>query len=272
MKGQRIKYSKVELDWVRKHSHLSRRDIAERFADEFGRRDVSEDNIKALCSRKGWSAGSAGKRRNAGKSQLFDATEVAWLKENAALSRKDAHSAFQDKFSRPEITVAQIVAFKKRNGIKTGRTGHFEKGHVPWTKGRKIGSHPNSAKTQFKQGATPANILPLWSERTRDDGYIEMKVPEPNPYTNAKTRFTMKHVYLWEKENGPVPDGHALKCLDGDKTNTTPSNWECVPRGLLPRLNNRWGRDYENAEPEVRPTIMAVAKLEHTISETKKNN
>jgi hypothetical protein len=35
----------------------------------------------------------------------------------------------------------------------------------------------------------------------------------------------------------------ALKCLDGNKQNTDPSNWEAVPRALLPRLagGNRYG-------------------------------
>jgi hypothetical protein len=54
-----------------------------------------------------------------------------------------------------------------------------------------------------------------------------------------------------------------LKCLDGNKLNTDPSNWEAVSCGLLPRLNGAGGRGYEAAPPELKPTIMAVAKLEH---------
>lgn len=62
-----------------------------------------------------------------------------------------------------------------------------------------------------------------------------------------------------------MPDGHVLKCLDGNKLNTEPSNWEAVPRGLLPRLNSRFGRNYDTAPAELQPTIMAIAKLEHGI-------
>ncbi|MDO6503117.1 HNH endonuclease, partial [Shimia thalassica] len=68
----------------------------------------------------------------------------------------------------------------------------------------------------------------------------------------------------------PLPTGMCLKALDGDKTNTDPSNWKMIPRALLPRLNGRFGRDYENAAPEVKPLILATAHLEHAAREAKK--
>ena len=61
----------------------------------------------------------------------------------------------------------------------------------------------------------------------------------------------------------PLPQGMCLKCLDGDKTNTDPSNWKAIPRALLPRLNGRFGRDYDAAPAELKPTILAIAELEH---------
>ena len=68
-----------------------------------------------------------------------------------------------------------------------------------------------------------------------------------------------------------MPDGHCLKCLDGDKTNTDPSNWEAIPRALLPRLSGgRWYRPYASFEPEVRPTVLAAAKLEHKAREVRR--
>ena len=32
---------------------------------------------------------------------------------------------------------------------------------------------------------------------------------------------------------------------------------------LAPRLNGRFGRGYDTAPPELKPTILAIAKLEH---------
>jgi hypothetical protein len=43
-----------------------------------------------------------------------------------------------------------------------------------------------------------------------------------------------------------------------------------VPRALLPRLNGRFGRGYDEAPEELKPTIMAVAKLEHSVRERRK--
>jgi hypothetical protein len=70
----------------------------------------------------------------------------------------------------------------------------------------------------------------------------------------------------------PIPKGHRLKCLDGNKLNADLSNWELVPVGLLPRLNGRFGRGYDEAPAELKPAIMAVAKLEHRVREVATGN
>jgi hypothetical protein len=84
------------------------------------------------------------------------------------------------------------------------------------------------------------------------------------------TRFMHKHRYLWEQENGAVPEGHALKSLDGHRTNCAPSNWDAISRAMLPRLNNRHGRGFDKAQADIKPTTMAVAKIEHVVSEVRK--
>lgn len=99
------------------------------------------------------------------------------------------------------------------------------------------------------------------------DGYRERKVNDDLP---LQRRWRAVHLVEWEAINGPLPAGHALKCLDGDKTNTAPSNWQLIPRALLPRLNGRFGRDYDHAPAELKPTIMATAKLEHRLREIRK--
>ena len=81
-----------------------------------------------------------------------------------------------------------------------------------------------------------------------------------------QARWRFVHLIEWEAVNGPVPDGHCLKCLDGDRTNTTPANWTLIPRGVLPRLNG--GRatrhiPYDTAAAELKPTLLALARVEH---------
>lgn len=189
--------------------------------------------------------------------------ELAWLEANCTRSRAELHQAFCFRFGRKDVTVDNIKALCSRNGWKSGQDGRFSKGQVSHNKGRKMPYNPNIAATQFKAGAPPANIRPMGSERIGKDGYIEIKVPAANPYTGHSTRFIHKHRWNWEQVHGPLPKGMALKCLDGDRTNTDAANWQAIPRGLLPRLSGRWRVAYDTAEAEVKPALLALAKLEH---------
>jgi len=198
-----------------------------------------------------------------GRRIIYSADELAWLEANRTMIISDYHRAFVAQFGRADVSAANLNALRKRKGWKTGRTGRFSKGQTPYNKGRTGYCAPGSEKGWFTPGTKPANRLPMWSERIGKDGYIEMKVPLENPYTGHKTRFMHKHKYLWEQANGPVPDGHVLKCLDGDKLNTAPDNWVVAPRALLPRLNGRFGRDYDTAPDDLKPAILATARLEH---------
>ena len=269
MKRRAIVYTDEELGWIERNCHLSRTDLRARFTTKFGRHDVTVDNIKGLCSRMKWSAGPEGKRRKKGVSLVFAPHECAWIRDNADLPRADLLPSFQAAFPGRDITLAQLVSWRKRHGVRTGRDGRFPKGHEPWTKGRKIPYNPNSAKTRFKKGQIPHTWRGAGHESVDRHGYIWIVVDHPNPYTGAATWRVHKHRWLWEQANGPVPEGHALKCLDGDKTNCDPSNWEAIPRAMLPRLNGRFGRDYDNAPDEVKPTIMAIARLEHRAREAR---
>lgn len=198
-----------------------------------------------------------------GRAISYSAAELAWIKTHATDPRAAAHAAFCEHFNRHEVSLTNFHSLCKRNGWLTGRTGQFIKGQAPNNKGKQMPFHPNSAATRFKSGTIPPNVLPMWSERIGKDGYIEMKVPLVNPHTGHKTRFMHKHRYLWEEANGPLPEGMVVKFKDGDRTNCDLGNLEAIPRAILPRLNGRFGRDYDSAPAELKPAIMAVAKLEH---------
>lgn len=200
----------------------------------------------------------------------YSKAELRWLEANRTMVIGEYRRAFCAKFGR-RIKAANLNALRKRMGWKTGRTGCFAKGEIPHNKGKKCcagqgGRHPNARKTQFKKGNLPHNTNYLGHERLSKEGYIEISVGETNPHTGFERRYVLKHRWLWEKARGPVPEGMVLKCK-GDKQNTDPSNWELIPRALLPRLGGRFGRGYDYAPDELKPTIMAVAKLEHQIRE-----
>lgn len=256
------------MQWLYANRTMVIGDFHRAFLVKFRRDDVTAANLHGLRKRKGWKVGRA-PGRLAGRHKKFNADEIAWLRANAALPIGDFHRGFCTAFARKDMSAPKLHALRKRKGWKTGRTGRFAKGSVPANKGKKMRFNANSARTQFKKGQRPANIKFAGHERVNSQGYVEISIEETNPHTGFERRYVHKHRWLWEKANGPVPEGMVLKCK-GDKLDTGPENWKLVPRGVLPRLNNRWGRNYDAAPDEVRPTIMAVAELEHQLHAKRK--
>lgn len=189
--------------------------------------------------------------------------ELAWIKACSDLPRAELHQLFQQIFGRHDVSQQNLKAMCKRKGWLTGRTGRFTKGQVSHNAGKKGLRYAGSEKGWFKAGQRPQSAKPIGYEMVDRDGYVQVCVSEPNPWTGAATRMVHKHRRLWELAKGPVPEGHRLKCLDGDKTNCDPSNWDAIPMALAPRLNGRFGRGYDAAPAEIKPTILAIAKLEH---------
>ncbi|WP_167706607.1 HNH endonuclease [Sphingobium fuliginis] len=210
----------------------------------------------------------------------YSPDEMEWLEANRLMVISDYHRAFCETFGRGDVSLSNLHSLRKRKGWATGRSGHFVKGEAPHNKGKpcepgKGGRHPNARRTQFKKGQTPHNTNYLGHERISTDGYVEISVEERNPHTGYERRYVLKHKWLWEQANGPVPEGHALKCLDSNPLNTDPSNWEPVPRGVLARLNGgrfRTTLAYDEASPELKPLVMASAKLKHAAQTARKGS
>jgi hypothetical protein len=202
-----------------------------------------------------------------GRQNRYSDEELSFLEWRQAMSRRALHAAFVAHFGRHDIKLDDIKALCTRKGWSTGRDGCFVKGQTPPNKGKpcppgKGGRHPNARKTQFKKGNRSHTYRGPGHERVDSDGYVWLIVAETNPHTGAPTRPVMKHKWLWEKLNGKVPAGHALKSRDGNRQNTDPSNWFLVSRAMLPKLAGRFGRDYDHAPAQLKPTILALAELE----------
>jgi hypothetical protein len=200
-------------------------------------------------------------RRGGAKNIPWSVAELRWVEAHRTLLRKDAHAMFCAKFR--QIKLGAYAALCKRKGWVTGRDGRIQKGNVPSNKGKKMPYNPNSARTQFKKGQLPLNTKFLGHERVSKDGYIEISIDQENPHTGFERRYVLKHKHLWENENGPVPTGMCLKCLDGNRLNTDPSNWTLIRRALLPFMNGHRGPNYDSAAPEVKPAVLTLAKLRH---------
>lgn len=202
----------------------------------------------------------------------YSAAEMVWLQANRTMVIGDYHRVFREAFGRDDVTAPNLHSLRKRKGWRTGRTGQFTRGTDPHNKGKPF-NPPGSEKGRFKKGNLPHNTHFLGHERVSKDGYVEISVAETNPHTGYERRYVHKHVHLWTKANGPVPEGSALKCLDSNRLNTDPSNWEPVPRALLPILNggpHKRRIAYDAAPAELKPAILAVAKLRYRAREMRK--
>jgi hypothetical protein len=208
-----------------------------------------------------------------GRGIIYSADEIGWIEANAARPRAEAHAEFIERFGRADVSAANYKALCTRRGWKTGRTGHFLAGHPPMNEGCKMPYSAGSAATRFRQGQEPHNTRWLGHERVSVDGYVEISVAKPNPHTGYPRSYVLKHLWLWEQANGPVPEGHCLKSRDGDRLNTDPANWMLIPRALLPRLNGGRARKrptYDEAHPDLKPTVLAVARLEHAANDARR--
>jgi len=207
-----------------------------------------------------------------GRAIKYSAAELDWIKANCALPRRELLARFDVHFNRPDVTLDQIKALCTRKGWNTGRTGCFEKGQTPFNKGRKGYITPGCEKGWFKKGTRGGRAAklykPIGTERVAKGGYLQRKVNDDMP---LQRRWRMVHIINWEAVNGPIPAGHALKCLDGNRQNTNHKNWELIPRSMLPRLAGRHSINYDTAPPELRPALMATAKLEDAIRKAKSN-
>lgn len=200
-------------------------------------------------------------RRKTARSCDYTPAMLAFLREGYKLmDAATLTAAFNERFGQ-EKSADAIKGTCFRHRFKAGRTGHFVKGQEPWNTGTKGVMKRNSGT--FSKGIVPATTKPMWHERIcSKDGFILMKVPERNPHTGAETRYKHKHVWLWEQENGPVPEGHCIRFKDGDNRNFDPDNLVLISRGVNGTLNKR---GYGRLPQQYRDTAIVVAKIEERI-------
>lgn len=207
-----------------------------------------------------------------GKPVRLSECEQVFLEVRKEMPRRELHAEFQRVFDRPEVTLGVIKALYCRRGWKTGRTGRFEKGQEPPNKGRKFPGRTSA--TSFRKGNVPHTYKGPGHEYVDSNGYVILILDEPHRHTQGRrTNPVFKHRHLWEQAHGPVPPGHRLKCLDGNKANCDPSNWDLVSDAMMPRLAGRSDRGrpgYDQAPPELKPTLLAIAKLEHKAKTAKR--
>lgn len=270
MNRRPIVYSSDELAFIESHQKMKRRELHAEFVREFARSDVDIADIRNLCSRRGWttdrswSPGDDGVLRE--RYPDMPTQRLATLLGRTLSSVYGRASVLG--LCKSEAFRASPDACRLRRGDNVGAEFRFKKGQAPPNKGVK---HPKGwapgrmRETQFAPGQIGHNWKPIGSTRLVD-GYSYTKVTDDRNVSWSRN-WKATHVIRWEAENGPIPEGHCLKSRDGNRLNVDPANWQLIARSMLLRLSGgRLGRiGYDEAPEELKPTIMAVAKLENAV-------
>lgn len=186
----------------------------------------------------------------------YTAEQLDFVKSNCTLERKELTKCFNEKFST-NLSVDNISGLCKRKKWKTGRTGCFEKGSVPPNKGTKGLTGAN--KTSFAKGHKTWNKQPIGYEY-KADGYIRIKVAEPNV-------FTFKHRKIWEEHHGPVPDTHVIAFKNQDKTDCRIENLILMSKAEMVVYAKNF---HKFVTTETNETCLLMAKVKTKAAQLKK--
>lgn len=234
-------------------------DIADLFNAKF-ETSVTEGQIKSFKSNHRIKS-NVPKRRRTNPDSLFSKEQVDFIAEKVkGLSNQKLADLVNETFNL-SITAKQMKTWKQNHGLSSGLKG--SEGIAPPNKGTKGLYNVGGNKTSFKPEQIPHNYKPVGTERIDRDGYTLIKVSDKGAWHK---RWKLKHRVVWEKENGPIPRGHALLFADGNKQNITLENLILVSRKQLATLNKK-GLIQNNAD--LTRTGIIVADLYQKINERK---
>lgn len=114
----------------------------------------------------------------------------------------------------------------------------FPKGHNPVNKGKRVSpeTYAKIQPTMFKKGQNPVNHRDVGSERVNVDGYIEIKVAEPN-------RWRLKHRVIWEQVNGAIPKGFNVQFKNHNSQDCRIENLYLISKAeQMAKENSFWAK------------------------------
>lgn len=231
---------------------------------EFNRRFEQKTTVSKVKSYKTNNHIKSGTKKGkpAGDSKMFPRKIRDFIQENNKGKTALQIAVLLNTTFGTSYTTEQIKNIRNRMHLISGLTGRFEKNHVPANKGKKGWCAPGSEKGWFKKGHIPHNSVPVGTEVMSTDGYLKIKVAEPNIWK-------FKHIMEWEKHNGKVPEGHLISFKDGNHMNCNIKNLMCITKQVHGILNHEGLR---SASPELTETAATLAKLKHRIREIKTEN
>lgn len=198
-----------------------------------------------------------------------------FVRDNSwGVSSKEMAEMVNEKFGA-DFTPTQMKAFRQRNGIKSGCTGWYQKGHAPGNKGKKLEEYVTDPErvrdikarisaTQFKKGQKAINEYPLGTIAVTTDGY---KIRKVSMTGDLWERWEFLHRAVWEEHNGPIPEGMSVSFKDSNRLNCDIDNLMLITRGEGAALN-RLGLRSE--DPDLTVAGLNLVRLKNTARNAKK--
>ena len=182
-----------------------------------------------------------------------------FIRDNYQLVSSALANQFNQRFGTSKSS-NQLSQARKSRGLKTGRSGCFQKGMAPNSGSFKKGKTPNA--TSFQKGRRPHNYIEIGKEIQRGDGYIWVKIADPNVWKQ-------KHIMNWEAQNGELKKGQILWFIDEDRTNCEVDNLEL---GTLSENVRRNKLRLSSQPAELKETSKLVAKLQDITGKLNRDN
>lgn len=208
-------------------------DVTAAFNAKFGT-DKTTGQLKSTLKNHGITCGRTTGEIRKGVLLGYTQEQASFIRKHyQELALQPLTQAFNAEFGTQK-TEQQIRSFTRNHGVKSGRTGKFEKGETPWNTGKK-GWTPGgrSVETRFKKGHQRSDIKPVGATRIcSKDGYVWVKVAMPN-------KWRQRHVVEWEKHNGPIPKGSRLWFIDNNRENWQVSNLMLITRAQGAVINKQ---------------------------------
>lgn len=136
-----------------------------------------------------------------------------WSRESLQREDHPARSFWIKKGTKPSNTGKKQTEFMSPEGIERTRATRFKKGQLGW------------------------NHKEVGYERISVDGYVEIKVAEPN-------KFKLKHRLVWEQHNGTIPKGFNVQFKDKNPQNVTIENLYLISRSEQMKKENSFHAKY----------------------------